>query len=113
MILQTPAPPPPLPPTFVVSDQLPPQIILLIVLAALAAVTIVFLPLMKALAGRIAGGGGVEVRQLREELDEMRQHIAALEEGRAQVLELEERVDFAERLLAQGHERAGRLEEPR
>ncbi len=80
-------------------DTMPPQAIFLIVLASLAAVTIVLYPLLRAIARRIEGRGGME--SARAELEELRARVAQLEEGHPRLLELEERVDFAERLLAQ------------
>ena len=80
-------------------DMMPPQVIFLIVLAALAAATIVLYPLMRAIGRRIEGRGGME--SARSELEELRARVAQLEEGHPRLLELEERVDFAERLLAQ------------
>ena len=81
-------------------DGLPPQAIFLIVLAALAATTIVLYPLLRAIARRIEGRGGMD-NAARVELEELRARVAQLEEGHPRLLELEERVDFAERLLAQ------------
>ena len=80
-------------------DVMPPQVIFMIVLAALAAATIVLYPLMRAIGRRIEGRGGLE--SARAELEELRARVAQLEEGHPRLLELEERVDFAERLLAQ------------
>ncbi|HEU4800218.1 MAG TPA: hypothetical protein VFS94_06260 [Gemmatimonadales bacterium] len=81
-------------------DGMPPQVIFMIVLAALAAATIVLYPLLRAFARRIEGRGGMD-NVARAELEELRARIAQLEEGHPRLLELEERVDFAERLLAQ------------
>jgi hypothetical protein len=62
---------------------------------------IVLYPLLRALARRIENkvSGGVQ-----EELDELRSRIMTLEEQAMRVPELEERVDFAERLLANARE---------
>ena len=76
---------------------------------AIAAGTVVMVA--RAIAGAISGRGGSrsELAQLREQLE---QHAAALEEAEsnlaqqsAQLAELQERIDFTERLLAQGRDR--------
>lgn len=56
-------------------------------------------PLIKAIARRIEGGAaGAE---LQAELEGLRERVRHLEEMQPRMAELEERVDFAERLLAQ------------
>lgn len=67
-----------------------------------AFVAISFSPLGRAMADRIRGRGGEPIHdpQVYEELDQVKQELA----------ELQERVDFAERLIAQGRE-AGQLEQ--
>lgn len=76
---------------------------------AIAASTAVLVA--KAIAGAIVGRGASrsELAQLREQLE---QHAAAVEEAQTslahqstQLAELQERVDFTERLLAQGRDR--------
>lgn len=112
LLMQVEAPLPPVPPQVIVSgpESLPPQVIVMIVLAALAAATIVLFPLMRAFARRIEGRQQSDVA-LQADLDELRARVMELEQDRARVLDIEERVDFAERLLTQGQ--AGRrLEGP-
>ena len=59
-------------------------------------------PLIKAIARRIAGGApGAEVRV---ELEGLRERVRQLEELPPRMLELEERVDFTERIVAKGRE---------
>lgn len=102
-----PIPPPPPPPDF--QTPMPPmpdflfwnEIIIPLAGMALTGILIVVvgLPLVKALVRRIegkvaAGGDAPEVAALRAEVAELRQRL----DGMA---ELEERVDFAERMLAQ------------
>ena len=59
-------------------------------------------PLIKAIARRIEGGAGsVEVQA---ELEGLRERVRQLEEIQPRVLELEERVDFTERIVAKGRE---------
>lgn len=80
-----------------------PVFLLALAIAASAAVLVA-----RAIAGAISGRGGSqsEFAQLRDRLD---QHAAALEDAEAslasqstQLTELQERLDFAERLLAKG-----------
>jgi hypothetical protein len=59
-------------------------------------------PLIKAFAKRIeAGAAGAEVQA---ELDGLRERVRHLEEMQPRMLELEERVDFTERIVAKGRE---------
>jgi hypothetical protein len=76
---------------------------------AIAATTAVLVA--RAIAGAISGRGGwrSELARLREQVE---QHAAALEDAEAsltnqsaQLAELQERLDFTERLLAQGRDR--------
>lgn len=96
---------PPIPPVIVTTqgpppapwEALPPPFVALIALAAIIAAAAVLVPLVRAFARRIEGRTPdadvmVEVRTLRE-------RVAALEESQGVVAELEERLDFAERML--------------
>lgn len=107
MLQDAPPAPPPIPdfPVIVQTggspfDALPPQAIFLIVVAVLAAATIILYPLIRGIARRIEGRGGMDA-EARAELQELRERVSRLEEGHPRMTELEERVDFAERLLAQ------------
>lgn len=115
-------PTPPLPPDPVIVQvpdpvimppwmTLPPQVTVLITLAFFAACTIVLWPLMRAVGKRIEGKG-VADPVLREELEQLRSRLGEVDQLQHRVMELEERVDFAERLLAQRREpeRLGRGE---
>lgn len=84
---------------------LPPPAVVLIMLAVVGGAVLVLWPLARALARRLEGGGR-DVDTLRQELAALRQHVHDLEAGQQRVLELEERLDFAERMLAAGPERA-------
>lgn len=95
VIVQSPAPPI-LPPWMT----LPPAVTLLIALGFFAAVAVVFTPLMRALGRRIEGRHTADPA-LRDEMDHLRQRLEQLEATQHRLLELEERVDFAERLLTQ------------
>jgi len=77
---------------------------------SIAAATIVLVA--KTIAGAVAGRGAsrTDVAQIKQQLE---QHAAALEDAQTtltnqstQVAELQERLDFAERLLAQGRDRS-------
>ncbi|HSR92035.1 MAG TPA: hypothetical protein VLK88_12080, partial [Gemmatimonadales bacterium] len=96
-----PIPPDPffMPPPWVT---LPPQVVLLISVAFIAGVTIVLWPLMRAFARRIEGRGVNP--SLQGEIEQLRARVSDVEGLQHRVAELEERVDFAERLLAQKRE---------
>jgi Tfp pilus assembly protein PilO len=109
MVFQVPVPPtPPTPPDIsriVITDgtpwaTLPPQFILLIVVAAIALAGVVLWPLMRAIARRIEGGAGPDGR-VQAELEQLRTRVGTLEAQQVHLAELEERLDFAERLLTQ------------
>ena len=83
------------------------KVVAVILIAAIGAFTLVRLangPLAQALARRIAGGvdqsGPAELAELREQMEELRLHLA----------DTQERLDFAERMLAASRE-PGRLRE--
>ncbi|MGE5926555.1 MAG: hypothetical protein ACM357_04325 [Gemmatimonadota bacterium] len=106
ILLQVPAPLPPPPPTVIVGgeDAMSAPVFILALLAILATAIIIFLPLMKAWARRIESRG-LDAGEVRAELDDLRMRMQELESERTRVVELEERIDFAERLLTQGRER--------
>ena len=79
------------------------QIFALIIISILVAGAVLW-PLMRALGRRLEGGSDdQELAALRAELEELRRQVAGLADA-ARLAELEERVDFAERLLARQHE---------
>jgi hypothetical protein len=103
MVLQgvPPLPPNPSPPSF------DPNLlfmnhggVLLIIIAALTATVIILWPLMRAFGRRLEGSGGTD-SALRAEVEHLHARLGEVETLQARVAELEERVDFAERLLAQ------------
>ncbi len=69
------------------------------VIAMLTAITIILWPLMRALARRLEGKGPDSA--LRAELEDLHTRLTEMDSMQARLLELEERVDFTERLLAQ------------
>ena len=77
-----------------------PEAVMMVVLAALAAATIILWPIMRAIGRRMEHRAGPDPA-LRADLERMRHLLAELEPLQARVAELEERLDFAERLLAQ------------
>jgi hypothetical protein len=68
-------------------------------IAAVLAVVMLFRPAISAWARRI--GGEPANADLLAEVAELRERVAELEKPNPRLQELEERVDFAERLLAQ------------
>jgi Tfp pilus assembly protein PilO len=112
LLIQTPAPTPPpdvvigqFPPFPVAGptppwESLPPGVFLLICLAFVGGFVAVFWPLMRAIARRIEGKARPDTALL-EEIDHLRSRIGDLETMQMRMTELEERVDFTERLLAQ------------
>ena len=59
-------------------------------------------PLIKAIARRIEGGAASA--EVQAELERLRERVRQLEEMQPRMLELEERVDFTERVVAKGRE---------
>ncbi len=105
MLIQGPTPP--LPPE-IPSIPLDPNLVLssmdgrgivMIVLLVVVAATIVLWPLARALARRLEGRGSVDAA-LRSDLDQVHHRLAEVDALQVRVGELEERLDFAERLLA-------------
>lgn len=104
-VAQTPAPMPdfPVPPPIEILPPwmvLPPQVIVLVSLAFFAACALVLYPLAKALGQRLAGRGP-EDAALRAELAHLQDRVRDVEQIQHRVAELEDRLDFAERLLAE------------
>lgn len=83
---------------------LPPQVTLLIALGFFAACAIVLYPLMKAIGRRLEGRSAGADTALRAEVEQLRSRLSEVEALPHRVMELEERVDFAERLLSQRRE---------
>ncbi len=102
-MIQTPAPLPSLPPgadmnLFV--ERVQESVMLLLVLIAFTIVAIkVFGPLARAWARKLEGKVGDP--ELRAEVDHLRDQLGEMDGLRTRVQELEERVEFAERLLSQ------------
>src|SRR5918997_276304 len=106
-----PVPPPPIGPQFdpnliFLNDGGPP-IILLIVIAALTATVIILWPIMRAFGRRLEGRGATDPA-VKADIDHLHARLGEVDALQSRLMELEERVDFAERLLAQSKQ-PGRL----
>ncbi|MDX2060443.1 MAG: hypothetical protein SFV24_21715 [Gemmatimonadales bacterium] len=102
--MQPPVPPtPPAPPEIFVQAGPPPEVLIAgVVIVGIIVSGIILLPLIRAWARRLEGRSGDPA--LAAEVDHLRTRVAELEGIHHRVAELEERVDFSERLLAQGRE---------
>jgi hypothetical protein len=95
-----PVPSVPLDPNLVASH-LNPGAAVMIVALIMGALTVVFWPLARALARRLEGRPTL-TPALQNELEQLHHHLAEVDLLQQRVAELEERLDFAERLLARG-----------
>jgi hypothetical protein len=106
-----PAPPtPPVPPghELSVGGSLEGWDAVVLLAGVLITVAVLLWPLIRAVARRIEAGAAAA--EARVELDELRERVRQLEQAHPRLSELEERLDFAERLLAQAP--PGRLGAP-
>jgi Tfp pilus assembly protein PilO len=104
MLVQNPPPVPPLPPgsEMSISGSLEDVAAVVLLLGVAILVAGLLWPLIRAFARRIEGGAaGAE---LQAEVDSLRERVRQLEEMPPRMAELEERVDFAERVVAKGRE---------
>ena len=92
---------PPLPPPWVMMD---PPALVLTALGFFAVVALIMWPLVRAIARRIEGKVGRPDPATLLELEELRGRVAELEQQQVRFHEIEERLDFAERLLARQRE---------
>jgi hypothetical protein len=104
-MIQDPLPvPPDIPPpqfdpnVFFLSDGGPPAIVVIVFLALLAT-TVILWPVMRALARRLDGKGAPDPA-LRAEVEQLQQRLGEVDFLHQRVAELEERIDFTERMLA-------------
>ena len=95
---QTPLPPLPPPGEFI------PAWVPYVAALGIIMVGIVLFPIVRALARRIEGKSGSE--ELRVEIDTLHQRVADLEAVEQRMHELENRIEFSERLLTQHRESA-------
>jgi Tfp pilus assembly protein PilO len=75
----------------------------MITLLVMTAITIVLWPLARALARRLEGRGAVDAA-LRAEMEQLQHRLGEVDAMQVRLAEMEERLDFAERLLAQSRE---------
>jgi hypothetical protein len=68
-------------------------------------------PLMQALGRRLEGRGSGDAA-LATEMQDLRNRVQELEQNQGRVLELEERLDFTERLLVQARGELRRVDTP-
>lgn len=115
MIVQAPVPPvpptPPFDPNLVFQNGGIDAGVVTIVVFALIAATIILWPVMRALARRLEGKTADPA--LRDEVDRLQHRLEEMDTLQVRVAELEERLDFAERLLTRGQESAADLGRPR
>lgn len=105
MLIQLPAPPaPPAPPAMIFQTGGPEMnsaSIAMIVIVALIAATLILWPLVRAFARRLEGKSAADPALIGE-IEELRSRVNELEAGQGRMAELEERLDFTERMLVQG-----------
>lgn len=96
-------PPPPFDPNlFLLNDGGPPAIVMIVFLALLAA-TVILWPVMRALARRLDGKGAADPA-LQAEVEQLHRRLGEVDLLHQRVAELEERIDFTERIVAQARE---------
>ena len=83
---------------FFMSDWGAPVLVMIVGLS-LAAATIILWPLMRALGRRLEGKGMVDPA-LRGEVEQLQARLGEVDVLQQRVVELEERIDFTERMLA-------------
>jgi hypothetical protein len=91
-------PPPPFDPNMFWANGGGPMVVMIVFLTMLAA-TIILWPVMRALARRLEGKVPVDAT-LRAEVEQLQQRLGEVDHLHQRVAELEERIDFAERMLA-------------
>jgi Tfp pilus assembly protein PilO len=107
---QTPTPPiPPIPPIpdfpVIVGPEMIPAWVPYVSALGIIVFGIIMFPIVRALAWRIAGKSSNEA-ELRAEIDGLHQRVAELEAVEQRMGELENRIEFSERLLTQHRESA-------
>jgi hypothetical protein len=90
----------------------PGYVVFLIPLAGITALVALGLPLVRGVVRYLerkgaGAAGGFEAEALRSEVDDLRARLELVENTTGRLTELEERLDFAERLLTQQRARAG------
>jgi hypothetical protein len=107
MIQQVPSPPeipsPPFDPNLIFLNDGGPPAIVMIVFMALLATTVILWPVMRALARRLDGKGAAGPA-LHAEIEQLHQRLGEVDVLHQRVAELEERIDFTERIVAKARE---------
>ena len=101
MILQqipSPPSPPPFDPNLIFLNDGGPPAIVMIVFLALVATTVILWPIMRALARRLDAKGADPA--LHAEIEQLQHRLGEVDALHQRVAELEERIDFTERMLA-------------
>ena len=93
--------PPPFDPNLIFLNDGGPPAIVMIVFLALVATTVILWPIMRALARRLDGKGAANPA-LQAEIEHLHQRLGEVDVLHQRVAELEERIDFTERMLARG-----------
>ena len=105
MIVQAPVPPvpptPPFDPNLVLMNRVDSGLVAIVVFS-LIALTVIMWPVVRALARRLEGKGADPA--LREEVERLQHRLEEMDALHARMAELEERVDFTERMLVRGQE---------
>ena len=95
---QVPAPEfPELPRVIVQSGGPPAEVVAAVIVIAVIAAAVLLFPLIRALARRLEGRGGDPA--LRAEIEQLHERLGDLEQMEGRLAELENRVEFSERLL--------------
>lgn len=106
MLVQEPPPVPPVPQVpgseLSVSGTLEDVAAVVLLLGVALILAAMLWPLIRAIARRIEGGA--PTAEMQGELEALRERVQHLEATQVRMAELEERVDFAERLLTRGQE---------
>jgi hypothetical protein len=92
-------PGPPFDPNLIWMNDGGPPAIVMIVFLGLLATTIILWPVMRALARRLEGKGATDPA-LHAEIEQLQQRLGEVDSLQQRVAELEERIDFTERMLA-------------
>lgn len=86
--------------------------VVMMVFLALVAATVILWPVMRALGRRLEGKGRDDAA-LRAEVEQLQQRLGEVDHLHQRVAELEERIDFAERMLARAPASTALPGEPR
>jgi Tfp pilus assembly protein PilO len=92
-------PSPPFDPNLIFLNDGGPQAVVMIVFLALVATTVILWPVMRALARRLDGKSAADPA-IQAEIEQLQHRMAEVDLLQQRVVELEERIDFTERMLA-------------